>query len=108
MKFPVKIEKFISAQEQLDGKKLDPDIRSLCKKFLAAANEVYRRTMRGEIDENPFGGDVAANMRRLWKEHNQEEPEDPSGIFEVLEVLKSWSNEAFKQALEDRAEGAVV
>lgn len=108
MKFPVNSEKYISDQEHLHRETLSPFGRRLCKKFLAATNEVYRRTLRGELTENPFDGDVAENMRRMWREHNQEEPEDPSGIFEVLEVLKSWSNEAFKQALEDRAEGAVV
>lgn len=108
MKFPVNVEKFISVQNQLSGEKLSPSVCDLCKKFLTASNEVYYRTLSGKLDSNPFGGDVAANMRRLWREHSMEEPESPSTIFEMLEILKGWSNEAFEQALEDRAEGVAV
>ena len=89
----------------IDSKKV---LLKKSKNFLAAANEVYNRAVKGEIDANPFDVDVAENMRRLWKEHNEKEPDDPSCIFAVLEVLKEWSNEAFEQALVERVKGIAV
>lgn len=102
MKFPVNIEKYISDEERLSGEELSQGARDLCKKFLKAANRVYRDALNKKISSNPFDRDPATEMRRLWKEHNMEEPSDSEAIFEVLTVLRDWCSDAYEQGIQDR------
>ena len=104
MKFPVDIKKFIQTQETLEGRSLPPSARELCERFLRASNTVYYRALYGEISGNPFDGDIAENMRRIWKERNEEEPCNSTVIFEIIAVLKTWGEMAFEQGVADRKE----
>ena len=100
MKFPVDIEKYIQTQEALEGFRLKPDARMLCKRFLDAANRVYHDALSGKIDENPFSGNIEEDVADFQEKNGT--INQPDVFIELMRVLYKWCTLAYEQGIQER------
>lgn len=90
MKFPVMVEEFIAEQEKMRGQKLNVKSREICEKVAEAANKVYHQTLSGEC-------------KRTHRLRESLDMQADDTLIALMEIVDSWCDMAFEQALEDRA-----